>query len=348
GGFSLRMPPFSLLYPFYMNICAYKVLTFYHIDDILVTSVTKDDEKTVEKRFTRIAAECLCHQKGTVHPSGSPIKTFSPPLNLVILIPRYLRRRGHGRNHSADHKGLRSRWQAHRTPHQKPIDVGGDTVEFWLEILKFLFLGFLQGFTEPIPVSSSGHLMIAQHFLGITVEGHKQLAFAVLVNFASLLAVLVIYRKDLQRLATRTLRYLQRRDPADEAEARFVLYIVLGTIPAAVIGLLFNDLIESRLTGISVIGITLIITGIALWVIRNLRGRKMDGDLRLPDILIVGFAQALALIPGISRSGATSVAGMLRGMNQETALRFSFMLYITVTLGGMILEVDDILQQIYD
>lgn len=213
-----------------------------------------------------------------------------------------------------------------------------------MEILKFLFLGLLQGFTEPIPVSSSGHLMLAQHFLGVAVEGHKQLAIAVLVNFASLLAVLVIYRQDLHRLATRTLRYIKRRDPADEGEARFVLYIVLGTIPAAVLGLLFNDLIESRLTGVTVIGITLIITGFALWVIRNLKGRKMDGDLRLGDALIVGFAQALALIPGISRSGATIVAGMLRGMNQETALRFSFMLYIPVSLGGIVLEGDDIFQ----
>lgn len=213
-----------------------------------------------------------------------------------------------------------------------------------MEILKFLFLGMLQGVTEPIPVSSSGHLMLAQHFLGVGVDGQQKLAFAVLVNFASLLAVLVIYREDLRRLTTRTLQYIKRRDPADEAEARFVLYIILGTIPAAVLGLLFNDLIESWLTGITVVGITLIITGIALWVIRNLKGRKLDGDLRLSDCLIVGFAQALALIPGISRSGATIVAGMLRGMNQETALRFSFMLYIPVSVGSIILEGDDILQ----
>ncbi|SFG37103.1 undecaprenyl-diphosphatase [Planifilum fulgidum] len=221
-------------------------------------------------------------------------------------------------------------------------------MEFWTEILKFLFLGLLQGFTEPIPVSSSGHLMLAQHFLGVSVEGHKQLAFAVLVNFASLLAVLLIYRQDLHRLATRTLRYLKERNPGDEGEARFVLYIVVGTIPAAVLGLLFNDLIESWLTGVTVVGITLIITGCALWVIRNLKGKKMDGDLRLGDALIVGFAQALALIPGISRSGATIVAGMLRGMNQETALRYSFMLYIPVSLGGIVLEGDDILHAVTD
>lgn len=98
----------------------------------------------------------------------------------------------------------------------------------------------------------------------------------------------------------------------------------------------------------TVVGITLIITGFALWVIRNLKGRKMDGDLRLGDALIVGFAQALALIPGISRSGATIVAGMLRGMNQETALRYSFMLYIPVSLGGIVLEGDDILHAVTD
>ncbi|MFC4077810.1 undecaprenyl-diphosphate phosphatase [Salinithrix halophila] len=217
-------------------------------------------------------------------------------------------------------------------------------MEQWWEILKFLVLGLIQGVTEPIPVSSSGHLLLAYHYFGLGVDGQKGLGFAVLVNFASLLSVLVIYRKDLVRLVLNTLSYVKDRDPDNKTDFRFVCYLILGTIPAGVLGVLCNDAIEENLTSVKVIGITLLVTGIALYIIRNLRGRKKDGDLSVKDALLIGLGQAVALIPGISRSGATIVAGMLLGMRQETALRFSFLLYIPVSLGGMILEGEGILQ----
>lgn len=208
-------------------------------------------------------------------------------------------------------------------------------------LLKYLFLGVLQGFTEPIPISSSGHLKLAQYFMGLEIEG---LTFELLVNTASLFAVLLIYRLDIMRLANGSIRFLRTREPEDKKDFYFVLYLVIGTIPAGVIGVLFGDYISEHLSSVKTIAITLLVTGIALWMIRNLRGRKQDGDLRVKDAIIVGFAQAVALIPGISRSGATIVASMARGMKQETALRYSFLLYIPVSVGGMILSFKDIFQ----
>ncbi|MFC4559301.1 undecaprenyl-diphosphate phosphatase [Virgibacillus kekensis] len=215
-----------------------------------------------------------------------------------------------------------------------------ETVNELYLLIKYLFLGFLQGFTEPIPISSSGHLVLVRELMNIEIEG---LSFEILVNFASLIAVLVIYRNDIIRLAQNFFRYLSKKDPGARGDYQFIWYLVVATIPAGVIGVLFEEFIESKLSKVSVIGYTLLITGLALWIIRNLRGRKNDGDLTLKDALIVGFAQAVALIPGISRSGATIVAAMLVGMKSETALRFSFLLYIPVSLGVTILSVGEIL-----
>ncbi|WP_062197593.1 undecaprenyl-diphosphate phosphatase [Massilibacterium senegalense] len=209
-------------------------------------------------------------------------------------------------------------------------------------ILIYLFLGLLQGFTEPIPISSSGHLVIAQEIFQIENPG---LSFEVLVNTASLIAILIIYRSDLLRLIINGWNHFMNKKRTEETKAdfMFIVYLIIATIPAAVIGLLFNDFISGKLKGIHIIGVTLMITGLALWLIRNLRGRKGDQNLSVKDAIIVGFAQAIALIPGISRSGATIVASMALGMKQETALRFSFLLYIPVSVGAMILEGKDMI-----
>ncbi len=206
-------------------------------------------------------------------------------------------------------------------------------------LLKYAFFGFIQGITEPIPISSSGHLVLAEKLLDIHIKGFS---FEVFMNFASLLAVLVIYREDLIRLTTNGLKFTQTRNREYRSDFMFIIYLIIGTIPAAVIGILAEDFISENLKHIKVIGVTLIVTGIALWLIRNLRGRKNDQDLSIKDALIVGFAQAIALIPGISRSGATIVAAMGLGMKQQTALRYSFLLYIPVSVGTMLLSFDDL------
>lgn len=205
--------------------------------------------------------------------------------------------------------------------------------------LKYLLLGIVQGVTEPIPVSSSGHLIVAQRLMGMEQNG---LSFEMLTNTASLIAIVFIFRKDLQRLIVNGLSYLRTRKPENKSDFMFILYIIVGTIPAVIIGLLFKDQIEEIFASVRTVGIALLFTGVALWLIRNLRGRKLDNDLSFKDALIVGLAQAVALIPGISRSGSTVITSIAVGMKQETALRFSFMLYIPISLGGMVLGVSDI------
>ncbi|HSI67425.1 MAG TPA: undecaprenyl-diphosphate phosphatase [Planococcus sp. (in: firmicutes)] len=213
--------------------------------------------------------------------------------------------------------------------------------QLWLTF-KFLLLGLFQGLTEPIPISSSGHLLIAQYFLDIQIEGSTS-TFALLVNTASLIAVLIIYRSDIKRLVINSLKFFKVKNDETRRDFMFVVYLVVATIPAAIIGLLFQDPIDDYLSTVVTVGITLIITGIALWLIRNLRGQRKDGGMTMKDALIIGGAQAVALIPGISRSGATIVAAMGRGINQETALRFSFLLFIPISLGGAVLSITDIL-----
>ncbi len=207
-----------------------------------------------------------------------------------------------------------------------------------IELLKYIFLGLIQGITEPIPISSSGHLVLAQHFLGIET---KKLTFELLVNAGSLIAVLIIYRNDIIRLTKNGIAYLITRDEKAKPDFMFIVYLIIATIPAGVIGVLFNDMISESLKGVRITAITLLITGAALFLIRNLRGRKQDGDLTIKDAIVVGLAQTVALIPGISRSGATIVAAMGMGMKPETALRFSFLMYIPVSLGGTLLSVTD-------
>ncbi|MBP1969027.1 undecaprenyl-diphosphatase [Virgibacillus natechei] len=207
-------------------------------------------------------------------------------------------------------------------------------------LISYLFLGLFQGFSEPIPISSSGHLVILRELLGIEIEG---LSFEILVNFGSLIAVLLVFRNDIIRLIKNGFLYLTKKEADAKADFQFILFLIIATIPTGILGLLFEDFISEKLSGVAVVGYTLLITGAALWAIRNLRGRKSDGELTVKDALIVGFSQAVALIPGISRSGATIVAAMLVGMKKETALRFSFLLYIPVSLGITVLSITDII-----
>lgn len=206
--------------------------------------------------------------------------------------------------------------------------------------LKYFILGLVQGFTEPIPVSSSGHLVLVQELFGVAAEG---ISFEAFVNFASLLVVLFIYRKDIVSLACNGWKYLTKKEKACFPEFKMIICLIIATIPAAIGGVLFEDVIGTIFKSPKMIGISLLITAVALWIVRNMRGRKGDFDISYMDALIIGLAQAVALIPGISRSGATIVAALLLGTSSSTALRFSFLMYIPVSLGGMILSGSDII-----
>ena len=208
-------------------------------------------------------------------------------------------------------------------------------------LLKMIIIGLVQGFTEPIPVSSSGHVMIASEILGL---GEQGFTFAILTNTASLFAILYIYRKDIARLASNSLLYVKTRQVRYQSDFRFVCFIVIGTIPAGVLGILLSDYIAENVS-MTTIAVMLFITGIALWLIRNQKGTKGESAITIKDAFIVGLGQAVALTPGISRSGATIISAVAVGMKPETALRFSFMLYIPVSLGGVVLGATDFLNE---
>jgi len=212
--------------------------------------------------------------------------------------------------------------------------------ELWT-LIQYFILGLVQGITEPIPISSSGHLIIVREIFGVEAKG---LSFEILLNTASLIAVVIIYWNDIIRLIKNGFLYVFKQDPAAKDDFKFIIYLVIATIPVGIIGVLFGDAIGNALSSTSVVGITLLITAAALWLIKDLRGRKLDGDLTIKDSIFVGLAQAIAVTPGISRSGATLVGSMLMGMKQDTALRFSFLLYIPVSLGTAILDIPDLVR----
>ncbi|TQR15409.1 undecaprenyl-diphosphate phosphatase [Psychrobacillus vulpis] len=210
-----------------------------------------------------------------------------------------------------------------------------------LLIVKMIIIGLVQGFTEPIPVSSSGHVMIVSEILGL---GEQGFTFAILTNTASLLAILYIYRQDIVRLAINSIRYLKTKNPSYKSDFRFVCFVVIGTIPAGVLGIFLKDYIAENVS-MTTIAVMLFVTGVALWLIRNIKGVKGEREIKIKDAFIVGLGQAVALTPGISRSGATIISAIAVGMKQDTALRFSFMLYIPVSFGGVILGFSDFLNE---
>jgi undecaprenyl-diphosphatase len=194
--------------------------------------------------------------------------------------------------------------------------------------LQVIILAIVQGLTEFLPISSSGHLVLVPKFFDWADQG---LAFDVAVHFGSLLAVLAFFRKDIARLIVGGFQVLGGR--VETVESRLALGIVLGTIPASIAGLLLVDWIEANLRSPAVIVFTL--SGYAVLMIladRYGRRERNISDVTLKDAVLIGIAQALALIPGTSRSGVTITAGRLLGFERQDAARFSFLLAVPVIL----------------
>jgi undecaprenyl-diphosphatase len=211
-----------------------------------------------------------------------------------------------------------------------------------VHIIVYIILGILQGFTEPLPISSSGHVVIFRNLMDtISIS---DLNFEIIVNFGSLVAVIWYFRENLRNIITSFINYLKTKDKSLKNEYNYAWLIIIGTIPAAILGLFFKDLVDSSLNNLKIIGQALIITAIFLYLIRNLKGKKGDDNITWLDALIVGMFQAVALFPGISRSGATIVGGMFRDFKRETAFKYSFLLYIPISIATTILGISDLLK----
>lgn len=204
-----------------------------------------------------------------------------------------------------------------------------------MDSLQAAVLGIVQGATEYIPVSSSAHLAIVPHALGWP---KPSFAFDVLVQLGTLVGVVAYYRKDLVQVAGAVLA--RRKD----ADAKLGWYVVLATIPAVVIGLLIKDFVEEAWGSITEVLLELGVTGVLLIVAEAItRRRVLDKPVDAKRALLVGFWQALAILPGISRSGATIAGAVLCGIDRKTAARFSFLMSIPVMVGAGVLAVDDLL-----
>lgn len=210
-----------------------------------------------------------------------------------------------------------------------------------IEIVKYIFLGIVQGFTEPLPISSSGHVFILKELFNV---GFTDLNFEIIVNFGSLLAILLIYKDDLIKLIKNFFLYFKEKTEETKSDFKYCWLIVLGSIPVGIVGFIFKDVIEDKLNNIKIIGIAFLITSLFLFLVRNIKGNKSDKDLSILDSIIIGLTQVVALVPGISRSGSTLIGGLFRDLDRKTALKYSFMLYIPVSVGTTLLGIKDLLE----
>ena len=204
-----------------------------------------------------------------------------------------------------------------------------------MSLLEAIVLGIAQGLTEFLPISSTGHLRIIPAFAGWEDPGA---AFTAVTQLGTMAAVLLYFRKDLARIVQAWLRSL--RDPAVRGtlDARLGWYILLGTIPIGIFGLVFKDQIETGARDLYLIGVALIVLGLVLLAADQLGKRtRVIESIKARDGLYMGLAQALALIPGVSRSGSTITAGLFLGFDRTSAARFSFLLSIpAVVLSGLL------------
>lgn len=209
-----------------------------------------------------------------------------------------------------------------------------------MELIKYIFLGILQGITEPLPISSSGHIYIFKAMFNTKM--FNDLVLEIFLNFASFIAILYIFRDDIKELVKGTYDYLKNKSKSGKMHFEYLKMIVVGTLPVAIIGLFVKDYMEELLSkNVFIVGIGFLITGISLLLVLNSNGTKTDKDITFRDALLVGIFQAIALLPGISRSGLTLVGSLLVGLDKKSALKYSFMLYFPVSIATMLVGIGD-------
>lgn len=210
-----------------------------------------------------------------------------------------------------------------------------------MTLFKAIVLGLIQGLTEFLPVSSSGHLVLAPWWLGWE---HPGLTFDALLHLGTLLAVLAYFWRDWWEMAVAAWGWLRGRRQ-EEGKERLLLALVVGSIPAALIGYSFESFFEALFERPPAAAAFLIVTGLLLVLAERWRRSGLPLErVRLSDALVIGLAQALAIAPGISRSGATIAAGLLRGLDRPAAARFSFLLGTPAFLGAGLFKLLDLVQ----
>jgi undecaprenyl-diphosphatase len=205
-----------------------------------------------------------------------------------------------------------------------------------MKLLEAVVLGVVQGLTEFLPISSTAHLRIIPALVGWEDPGA---AASATIQLGTMVAVVAFFRRDLLRYLSAFVRGIFRGKPFEELEARLAWYIGIGTVPVGFFGFIFQDYIETSARSLYLIGASLILLALLLALAERVSIRQRGVDsISIKDSLLVGFAQALALIPGSSRSGTTITAGLFLGLTRESAARFSFLLSVPAVIASGLFE----------
>ena len=212
------------------------------------------------------------------------------------------------------------------------------------QLVQAIVLGIVQGLTEFLPVSSSGHLIVVPYLLGWHDPFIDSLAFSVMLHIATLLALLVYFREDWLRLIPAGLAAIRDRSFRDDPDRRLAWLLAVATIPAVIVGVVLNDPIENAFREARLVAVTLVIGAAILFLADRLgsKTRQLD-SVTFPVALGIGAAQALALIPGVSRSGISISAGLFAGLDRESAARFAFLMATPITAGAGLWELRKVL-----
>ena len=204
-------------------------------------------------------------------------------------------------------------------------------------ILEYALLGIVQGVSEMLPISSSGHLKIVKELLDIS---NNDLSLEILFHLASLLALLVFFAPKLKKLIVGNYLFIFKRKEEYRGDFRYFWMIVIASVPAGVLGLLLKDKIESLFLDVKYVGVSLLITSVILFLTYKLKERREELSYR--RALEIGMFQGIGIIPGVSRSGVTYFGSKLVGIDSDDSSTFIFMMLIPVTLGSFVLSIDDI------
>jgi undecaprenyl-diphosphatase len=215
-----------------------------------------------------------------------------------------------------------------------------------LTLFEGVILGLIQGLSEFLPISSSGHLAVLQHFFGI--EGENVLTFAVLLHLGTLISLIAVYYKVIWELILELLAVIKDilsgkgLQINKNTNRKLGVMIIAASIPTGIIAMLFNDLFAGLYNSLPAIGVSLLLTGCFLWQAERMNQKgKNVGEAKYRDALFVGLCQGIAIIPGISRSGATIVGSLFSGLNREFAVQFAFLISVPAILGAALLEIPE-------
>ena len=204
-------------------------------------------------------------------------------------------------------------------------------------ILKYALLGIVQGISEMLPISSSGHMKIIKELFNIS---NDNLSLEILFHLASLLALCIFFSSKLKRLIVGNYNYLIRRKKEDKCEWEYFLKIIVASIPAGIIGLLFKDKIESIFSDVIYVGLSLLFTSLILYL--TYKKEERSEEITYSKSFKIGLFQGLGIIPGISRSGITFYGAKCNGLNSEDSSSFIFLMLFPVTLGSFLLSLDEV------